>query len=69
VHVAQAQRAGGLEQFHNLALSEAEAARLFGRAARRFLWSRAYRRMLHEREAERRGRRGHRRLMLAYRRV
>jgi hypothetical protein len=69
VHVAQAERAGGLGQFHGLARSEAQAARLLGRSARRFLWSRAYHRMPHEREAKRRGRRGHRRRRLARRRV
>ena len=69
VHVAQAQQAGGLEQFRDLVLIEAEAARLFGRSARRLLWSRAYRRMPHEREAERRGRHGHRTSRLARRRV
>jgi hypothetical protein len=69
VHVAQAERSGGLEQFHHVVRSEAEAARLIGRSARRFLLSRAYRRMPHEREAERRGRRGHRRSRLAHRRV
>jgi hypothetical protein len=68
-HVAQAERVGGIEQFHELVLSEAEAARLIGRSARRFLWSRAYRRMPHEREAERRGRRGHRESRLARRRA
>jgi hypothetical protein len=68
VHVAQAQRAGGIEQFHELVWDEAQAARLVGPRERRFLWSRAYRRMPHEREAERRGRQGHRRARLARRR-
>lgn len=68
VHVAQAERVGGIEQFDDMVLREAQAARLVGPRERRFFWSRSYRRMPHEWEAERRGRRGHRRRRLAVRR-
>jgi hypothetical protein len=69
VHVAQAERVGGMEQLDEMVFREALAARLAGPRERRFFWLRAYRRMPHEREAELRGSEGHRRAPVAGRRT
>jgi hypothetical protein len=68
VHIWQAQRAGGIAAFDEVVLSEALAPRVVGPSVRRFFWTRAYRWMPHEREAERRGKHGHRGRRLAVRR-
>ena len=68
VHVHQMGKLGGIAQFGDMALREAREARVVGPRARLFFWKRAYRRMPHEREAERRGRRSHRRFRLAVKR-
>lgn len=65
VHIAQAERVGGVKNFEEMVLEEAVAGRLVGPRERRWFWSRAYRRMPHEREAERLGRRQYRCIRLA----
>lgn len=68
VHVAQARRAGGLDQLFARVKREHRAVRLSGRNPRRFFKSHAYRQMPLEKEAEQRSRLWHERYPLAQRR-
>lgn len=65
VHVAQARRMGGFPVWDKRVQQEMRDARLNGPHPRKFFCGHAYNRMPLEREAERRGRRWHKRFTLA----